>query len=104
MVDRDECGVIVDGSVVVASDGGDGEGGVEMMPAAGRSTRMYRDLSLRTSGLLDKVVQAGMYRDLRLRTSGPLQDSTTTTITTITITNGDGMRRVRTFRETISSE
>ncbi|GKD20965.1 hypothetical protein Tco_1222668, partial [Tanacetum coccineum] len=27
----------VDGSVVVASDGGDGEGGVEMMPAAGRS-------------------------------------------------------------------
>ncbi|GJX52631.1 hypothetical protein Tco_0281000 [Tanacetum coccineum] len=49
--------------------------------------------------LLYKVVQAGMYRDLSLRTSGPLQDPTTTTITTITITNIDGMRRVRTFEK-----
>ncbi|GJY54005.1 hypothetical protein Tco_0445669 [Tanacetum coccineum] len=49
--------------------------------------------------LLDKVVQAGMYRDLSLRTSGPLQDPTTATITTITITNGDGMQRVRTFEK-----
>ncbi|GKA59788.1 hypothetical protein Tco_0759101 [Tanacetum coccineum] len=38
VVDRDEGGGNdVDGSVVVASDGGDGEGGVEMMPAAGQS-------------------------------------------------------------------
>ncbi|GJR19377.1 retrovirus-related pol polyprotein from transposon TNT 1-94 [Tanacetum coccineum] len=37
-LDRDEGGGDdVDGSVVVASDGGNGEGGVEMMPAAGRS-------------------------------------------------------------------
>ncbi|GJY35959.1 hypothetical protein Tco_0421337 [Tanacetum coccineum] len=54
--------------------------------------------------LLDKVVQAGMYRDLSLHTSGPLQDPTTATITTITITNGDEMWRVRTFRETIFPE
>ncbi|GJR79117.1 hypothetical protein Tco_0149902 [Tanacetum coccineum] len=54
--------------------------------------------------LLDKVVQVGMYRDLSLHTSEPLQDPTTATITTITITNGDGMRRVRIFRETISPE
>ncbi|GJZ50977.1 hypothetical protein Tco_0605492, partial [Tanacetum coccineum] len=40
-----------------------------------------------------------MYRDLSLRTSGPLQDPTTATITTITITNGDGMQRVRTFEK-----
>ncbi|GJX72764.1 hypothetical protein Tco_0309935 [Tanacetum coccineum] len=52
--------------------------------------------------LLDKVVQAGMYRDLSLRTIRPLQDPTTATITTITITNGDGMWRVMIFRETIS--
>ncbi|GJS11474.1 putative reverse transcriptase domain-containing protein [Tanacetum coccineum] len=51
---------------------------------------------------LDKVVQAGMYRDLSLCTSGPLQDPTTATITTITITNGDGMWRVMIFQETIS--
>ncbi|GJW97669.1 hypothetical protein Tco_0179477 [Tanacetum coccineum] len=38
-------------------------------------------------------------RDLSLRTSGPLQDPTTTTITTIIITNGDGIWRVRTFQE-----
>ncbi|GJZ19783.1 hypothetical protein Tco_0556373 [Tanacetum coccineum] len=38
-----------------------------------------------------------MYRDLSLRTSGPLLVSTTATITTITITNGDGMQRARTF-------
>ncbi|GJU37428.1 hypothetical protein Tco_1185782 [Tanacetum coccineum] len=95
----------------VTSAGDDVDGGcvVVVLVAAvvvgsGRSTRMYRDLSLRTSDLLDKVVQAGMYRDLSLRTSGPLQDSTTATITTITITNGDGMRRVRIFRETISPE
>ncbi|GKF28107.1 hypothetical protein Tco_0094449 [Tanacetum coccineum] len=54
--------------------------------------------------LLDKVVQAGMYRDLSLPTSGSLQDPTTAIITTITITNGDGMQRVRTLRETISPE
>ncbi|GJR59950.1 sodium/hydrogen exchanger 6 [Tanacetum coccineum] len=30
---------------------------------------------------------------------GPLQDPTTATITTITITNGDGMQRVRTFEK-----
>ncbi|GJU69695.1 hypothetical protein Tco_1255954 [Tanacetum coccineum] len=35
---RDEGGGYdVNGSVVVASDGEDGEGGVEIMPAAGRS-------------------------------------------------------------------
>ncbi|GJW93227.1 hypothetical protein Tco_0172899 [Tanacetum coccineum] len=51
MVDRDEGGGDdVDGSVVVASDGGDGEGGVEMMPAAGRRGLHH---------LLDKVVPAG---------------------------------------------
>nr|GEU81981.1 hypothetical protein [Tanacetum cinerariifolium] len=37
MVDRDEGGGDdVDGSVVAASDGGDGKGGVKMMSAAGR--------------------------------------------------------------------
>ncbi|GJY27316.1 hypothetical protein Tco_0402042 [Tanacetum coccineum] len=30
---------------------------------------------------------------------GPLQDPTTSTITTITLTNGDGMQRVRTFEK-----
>ncbi|GKF85844.1 hypothetical protein Tco_0253671, partial [Tanacetum coccineum] len=33
---------------------------------------------------------------------GTLQDPTAVTITTITITNGDGMQRVRTLRDTIS--
>ncbi|GJW24902.1 ribonuclease H-like domain-containing protein [Tanacetum coccineum] len=42
-----------------------------------------------------------MYRDLSLRTSGPLQDPTTGTITTIIITNGDGIWRVRTFQENV---
>nr|GEU73605.1 hypothetical protein [Tanacetum cinerariifolium] len=38
MLDWDEGGGDdVDGSVVVVLDGGDGEGGMEMMPAAGRS-------------------------------------------------------------------
>ncbi|GJW25175.1 reverse transcriptase domain-containing protein [Tanacetum coccineum] len=54
--------------------------------------------------LLAKVVPVGMYRDLSPRTSGPLQDPTTATITTITITNDEGMQRVRTLRETISPE
>ncbi|GJY66619.1 hypothetical protein Tco_0468857 [Tanacetum coccineum] len=40
-----------------------------------------------------------MYRGLSLRTSGPLQDPTTATITTIIITNGDGIWRVKTFQE-----
>ncbi|GJZ28098.1 hypothetical protein Tco_0572745 [Tanacetum coccineum] len=40
-----------------------------------------------------------MYRDLSLRTSGPLQDPTTATITTIIITNSDGIWRVKTFQE-----
>ncbi|GJX80412.1 hypothetical protein Tco_0328561, partial [Tanacetum coccineum] len=42
--------------------------------------------------------------DLSLCTSGPFQDPTIATTTAMTITNGDGMRRVRTFRETISLE
>ncbi|GJR84495.1 hypothetical protein Tco_0155280 [Tanacetum coccineum] len=53
--------------------------------------------------LLDKVVQVGMYRDLSLRTSGSLHDPTTATITTITITNDDGIWRVMIFQETIST-
>ncbi|GJT66949.1 hypothetical protein Tco_1018429 [Tanacetum coccineum] len=35
---------------------------------------------------------------------GPLQDPTAATISSITITNGDGMPRMRTFRETVSPE
>ncbi|GJW57526.1 hypothetical protein Tco_0104257 [Tanacetum coccineum] len=54
--------------------------------------------------LLAKVVLVGMYRDLSPCTSGALQDPTTVTITTITITNDEGMQRVRTLRETISLE
>ncbi|GJT75449.1 retrovirus-related pol polyprotein from transposon TNT 1-94 [Tanacetum coccineum] len=52
MVDRDEGGGDdVDGSVVVASDGGDGEGGVEMMPAAGRSMGRVFKTHLRRQGV-----------------------------------------------------
>ncbi|GJV44997.1 putative reverse transcriptase domain-containing protein [Tanacetum coccineum] len=37
--------------------------------------------------------------DLELGSLGPLQDPTTATITTITLTNSDGMQRVRTFEK-----
>ncbi|GJS73828.1 putative reverse transcriptase domain-containing protein [Tanacetum coccineum] len=40
--------------------------------------------------LLAKVVPVGMYRDLSPCTSGALQDPTTVTITTMTITNDEG--------------
>ncbi|GKE12964.1 hypothetical protein Tco_1416515 [Tanacetum coccineum] len=80
-------------AVVAIEGGGDLDGG--MNGDVGAIMMMMTGLHY----LLDKVVQAGMYRDLSLRTSGPLQDPTTATITTITITNGDGMQRVRTFRE-----
>ncbi|GKB65133.1 hypothetical protein Tco_0921319 [Tanacetum coccineum] len=36
--------------------------------------------------------------------AGPLQDPTAATISSITITTGDGMPRMRTFRETVSLE
>ncbi|GKB55071.1 hypothetical protein Tco_0905824, partial [Tanacetum coccineum] len=77
-------GEVVEGVIVVMmemedDDGGEGEVVEVIITAAEPRTRMYRDLSLRTSG--------------------PLQDPTTATITTIIITNGDGIWRVRTFQE-----
>ncbi|GJW95790.1 hypothetical protein Tco_0175462 [Tanacetum coccineum] len=67
-----------------------------------REKRVFISFKVGLHYLLAKVVPVGMYRDLSLRTSGPLQDPTTATITTITITNDEGMQRVRTLRETIS--
>ncbi|GJS93300.1 hypothetical protein Tco_0800268 [Tanacetum coccineum] len=97
------CDNDVDGGVsAVVMGGGEGGDGVGLVAARGGAcTRCLSGLR-GLHYLLDKVVQAGMYRDLSLRTSGPLQDPTTATLTTITITNGDGMPRVGTFRETIS--
>ncbi|GJR48320.1 hypothetical protein Tco_1316423 [Tanacetum coccineum] len=94
-------------------DGGDGMmmiGGVVEVMVHGYGSRSVAagdgEWRVATSGglhyLLDKVVQVGMYRDLSLRTRRPLQDPTTATLTTITITNGDRMPRVGTFRETLS--
>nr|GEW74030.1 hypothetical protein [Tanacetum cinerariifolium] len=60
--------------------GGDEDGGVGYL----RWWRWREGLHY----LLDKVVQDGLH-----------QDPTTATITTITITNGDGMQRVRTFKK-----
>ncbi|GJV99143.1 hypothetical protein Tco_1554395 [Tanacetum coccineum] len=82
------CGSGVDD--VGDEDGGD-EGGSVMEKALNSETVEGKS-----------VVATRMYHDLSLRTSGPLQDPTTATITTIIITNGDGLRRVRTFQENIS--
>ncbi|GJV19001.1 reverse transcriptase domain-containing protein [Tanacetum coccineum] len=92
-------------------DGGDDRGGggdawywLVVDVGGGRRSGGHRwSKSRRKMGEKKMGASTRMYRDLSLRTSGPLQDPTTATIT-ITITNGDGMRRVRTFRETISPE
>ncbi|GKC61063.1 hypothetical protein Tco_1088661 [Tanacetum coccineum] len=78
--------------------GGDGSGDDEVAVVV----ELGRDGNRDDEGGVVMFVGTRMYRDLSLRTSGPLQDPTTATITTITITNGDGMWRVMIFQETIS--
>ncbi|GJW28575.1 hypothetical protein Tco_0045450 [Tanacetum coccineum] len=85
---------VVDGNDVIS---GDDDGEVVMERSGGCWPECLVPDIWGLHYLLGRVVQAGMYRDLSLRTSGPLQVPTTATITTITITIGDGMRRVRTF-------
>ncbi|GJX88762.1 hypothetical protein Tco_0340776 [Tanacetum coccineum] len=94
----------------VSGDGGEGGEAMVLMVtevargASGVVDQVFISFKVGLHYLLAKVVPVGMYRDLSPRTSGPLQDPTTATITTITITNDEGMQRVRTLRETISPE
>ncbi|GJV57679.1 hypothetical protein Tco_1458684 [Tanacetum coccineum] len=91
-VDGEAFGTWSENSPEKFSGGSDGGGGRN--PAGGGCRKREREWSGPEVTRMD--------RNLSLPTSRPLQGPTTATITTITITYGDGIPRMMTFRGTLS--